>query len=571
MEDHPDGMNGLRNRLELLETRVYALEHPAGLVGAAIAHVSEARAATDAVETLPAATAVGAFSLSGRAMLGVAGAYLLRAVAESHMLPSAVVASVAIAYALAWLVWASRAKSGEWLTATVYSLTSALILVPMLWELMLRFNVLPVLVTAGIVAGFAATTSILTWKHEMGPVLWVGNLTALGLALALSIASHAMIPFTAVLLLMVMISEWRATRGRGSGVRIVVSLAADAAVWALIFIYSGPGSARANYPQLGAAILIAPGVMLFLISGAGVVYRTLQARKRITAFDTVQATAAFLLAAGALIDLGPPRSVIGLGIACLIMAAAGYAVTLSRFGSDIDGRNLLVFASWSGALAVAGSLMCIPLKVQAPWMGTWALAASWTGARLLRLHLQAHGLVFLVVAAIGSGLLNWMADELAGTPPDGTGWAVYLVIVCAVGCYASVALPIGSEWKNQAVAIAFALLAAGALTALVVHGSMGLMALRMIPGAHHRALVRTLVVCVAAIGLTFCGARWGRAELTKIGYGALALLVLKLVLEDLRHGQLAFIAASISLFAITLIAVPRVARMKQRVSAISRW
>jgi hypothetical protein len=38
----------------------------------------------------------------------------------------------------------------------------------------------------------------------------------------------------------------------------------------------------------------------------------------------------------------------------------------------------------------------------------------------------------------------------------------------------------------------------------------------------------------------------------------------KLLLEDLRLGHLEFIAASIFLFAVTLIAVPRMARMGQR-------
>ena len=42
----------------------------------------------------------GAFSVLGKAMLGIAGAYLLRAVAESSLLPRTAVAAVAIAYAL---------------------------------------------------------------------------------------------------------------------------------------------------------------------------------------------------------------------------------------------------------------------------------------------------------------------------------------------------------------------------------------------------------------------------------------------------------------------------------------
>jgi len=64
-----------------------------------------------------------------------------------------------------------------------------------------------------------------------------------------------------------------------------------------------------------------------------------------------------------------------------------------------------------------------------------------------------------------------------------------------------------------------------------------------------------------AFALAFSGSRWRRVELTRIAYATLALVAVKLLFEDLRHGQLEFIAASIFLFAITLIAVPWLARM----------
>jgi hypothetical protein len=52
-------------------------------------------------------------------------------------------------------------------------------------------------------------------------------------------------------------------------------------------------------------------------------------------------------------------------------------------------------------------------------------------------------------------------------------------------------------------------------------------------------------------------------ELTRIGYAALMLVAVKLMVEDLRLGHLEFTAASIFLFAITLIAVPRM-RLSER-------
>jgi hypothetical protein len=54
-------------------------------------------------------------------------------------------------------------------------------------------------------------------------------------------------------------------------------------------------------------------------------------------------------------------------------------------------------------------------------------------------------------------------------------------------------------------------------------------------------------------------------ELTRIGYATLGLAAAKLVFEDLRLGHLGFIAASIFIFAVTLIVTSGIARGGQRV------
>jgi hypothetical protein len=76
----------------------------------------------------------------------------------------------------------------------------------------------------------------------------------------------------------------------------------------------------------------------------------------------------------------------------------------------------------------------------------------------------------------------------------------------------------------------------------------------------HVAFIRTSILCALALALAFAGSRLRRLELKRIAYAALGLLAAKLVFEDLRHGHMGFIAASIFLFALTLIAVPRLAR-----------
>jgi hypothetical protein len=565
MNDLPDVLERLTTRLDALEQRVLALEHPTDSAVVTPIVMSDAAptlvANHESDQGFPVTVSGGIFPLLGKAMLGIAGAYLLRAVAESSSLPKVGVAAIAIAYALVWLVSASRAKAGEWLAGTVYACTSALILAPMLWELTLRFKVLPAPVTAAVVCGFVVAASALAWKRAFAPVLWVANATAAAIALPLSIASHQMTPFIAVLLVMVLICEWAAALERESGVRVLVALAADVAIWAQIYIYSGAETTRADYPALSSGWLLAPGLALFGLVGASVLYRTVLKGKQITVFETVQAMIAFLLAALGLITFGPAGSTFALGICCLVLAGAGYATAILRMNGSEEKRNALVFANWSGALLLAGSLMSLPQHWQGPWLGVMAVAATIAGTRLMWLTLEVHGVVFLVTASAISGLMNEIFSALAGTIAGRPGWSLLVVTACAIGCYSAMKPCETTARIRQAIAIVFAALAMGSIAALLVEGLVELIALKMIPGAHHLAFVRTFTACAATLALAFSGAHWRRMELTRIGYAALALVAVKLVFEDLRHGHLAFIAASIFLFALTLIVVPRVARI----------
>ena len=567
MEDLPDVFERFATRLETLERRVDALEHP-----------GTARVETAMPEPSPAAAQItggtlsdsdsvtsGAFPVLGKAMLGIAGAYLLRAVAESSSLPKPVVAAVAIAYALAWLVWASRAKAGDWLAGTIYACTSALILAPMLWELTLRFEVLSAPVTAAVVGGFVIAASALAWKRDFAPVLWVANATAIAIALALGIATHQLVPFIAVLLAMMAIGEYAAARGRESGVHVLVALAADVSIWALIYIYASPESTRTDYPPLGMVALIAPGLGLFGILGASLIFKTVLKGKTITVFETIETMIGFLLAACGVIYFGPQASVEVVGVVCLALSVAGYAVVFLHFDRMEKKRNSLVFAGWSAALLLTGCVLSLPAQWQAILLGVAAIAAMFVGARLGRMALELHGAVFLVTAAMIAGLLVEIFNALAGTMPGAPGWDVVVVAACAVACYAVMRPGHGDSKMRQGLALVIVVVAIGAVVALAVQGLVELTSMKVIPGAHHLAFIRTFTVCVAAIALAFGGAHWRRLELTRIGYAALGLLALKLVVEDLRHGHLAFIAGSIFLFAITLIVVPRVARMGQRV------
>lgn len=563
MDDLPGTLERLTARLEFLERRVEALEHPSAAPVAPVAQILAAQSAVETGEGISLASA-GAFSVLGKAMLGIAGAYVLRAVAESGSVPKTAIAAIAIAYAIGWMVWAARVKGGEWFASATYAGTSALILAPMLWELTLRFNVLPPAITAAVLAGFVVAATVLAWKRDLAPVFWVANVTAAVAALALAIGTHQLTPFIAALLLMALICEYAAEHNHEMSLRPLVAVAADLGVWALIFIYTGPQMARAGYPELATAKLLLPGCLLFLIYAVSVAFRTVVQRQKITVFETGQAIAAFLLAAVSLLYFEPQGAALLVGVVCLLLAAGGYAAAFALFSEAEASRNFHVFATWSALLFLAGCALTLPSLGVAACLAVAAVAATVLGARLGHRTLEFHGLLYLVAAAIASGLLGYALQSLAGTLPAAPGLAVWLASASALACYALGKPGAEGGWSQQGLRLLTAALAACALAALAVKGLLGLAALGLTVDVHHIAFARTLTICALALALAYAGSHLRRTELTRLAYAALGLVAVKLLLEDLRHGQLAYIAASIFLFAVTLLVVPRLARMGKK-------
>src|ERR1019366_6188826 len=324
------------------------------------------------------------FPVVGKAMLGIAGAYLLRAVAESGSLPQLVIVALALAYAGMWLLWAARVPANIPFASTAWAVTSALILAPMLGELTLRFKVLPASVTAGVLAAFVAAASALAWKSNLAPVVWVASVTAIFTALALMIATHDLAPFILALLVMALASESAADRNRWLRLRFLVAPAADLAVWILIYIYSLPESFRSEYAAVPSAVLLTLPSALFLIYGASVTLRTTWLRQRITIFEIVQTVIAFLLAAFSWFWFEPAGRV-ALGIFCLFVSAACYAVAFVRFDRVRARRNYWVYSTWSALLLLAGTFLCFPPLLLALLLSAAAIVATVVGARTGRL------------------------------------------------------------------------------------------------------------------------------------------------------------------------------------------
>jgi len=561
--NEPSGtIERLASRLEELERRVEALEHPLAAPWPRPSRKTDESPSPASTEATGGVKSAGVFAVLGKAMLGIAGAYLLRAFEESASAPRLLVACGGIFYAFLWLVGAARAGARWRVASTAYACTSVLILAPMLWELTLRFKLLPVGLVAGVLCAYAVAAFWLSRKHDLMAVLRICSIGAAGLLLALDFASHLALPFVAALIALAALGEFAPGRDRLLAVRVCVALAADVAIWSFIYIYFNPYSARGDYPELNSAALLAPGIAVFLVFAAGVGLQTFVGGARISVFETLQLTIAFLLFAVSFADFGPASGTTILGILCLILSAASYAAVIAVFARQSDSRNSVVFAAWAAGLLVCGCLLCLSSGWAAGCLGAAAVASTFAGGQKKWPAFDFYGAIFLFVAAAESGLPRFLFSALVGTPSGAPALVAVSVALCSVLCYA-IAMPRADEgWKWVALHLAVAALALGAVAALVTQALVAFVALGLMPGTHHVALIRTLTLCGAALALVFGGAHWRRGELTKLGYAVLVLVAIKLVAEDLRHGHLAYIAASLCVFAITLIAAPRMARVR---------
>ncbi len=558
MNESPGALERLSNRVNELEKRVHALEHPYAAptpaIKAALAASAHLEDEGDSFQT------ANIFPLLGRAMLGIAGAYVLRAVAEAGVMPNGGAAAAGIAYALVWLVWAARAPRISGIVPLVYAGTSAMILVPMLWEETLHFRIFAPVTTAGVLAGFVVLAATLEWRRESSPLLWIAYSAAAAAGVALSVATHTMLPFVLMLLLVVLLCEAARALGRSRTMWPLVALAADATVSAMIFVYSGPPNARAEYPELSGAVLLLPALLLFAISASGVAGRVFLQGCTINALEIVQVMIAFGLAVSSVLDFAPGTE-LGLGVACLILSAATYGASFRYLRHLAEPRDFRVFSMWSAALLVAGALWSLPRSGTGLVLAAAGATAYFVAEQMERPILELQGAFFFCAAALVSDVARYIFGTLAGAQPDGSALAAWIIGGTAVAAYFAGKDRADAGWARQVLQLVAALLGVSATAAFIVHGMLTLAKLAIVLDAHHIAFLRTLAISVISLFLAFAGSRWGRVTMTRLAYGALAFVAAKLIFEDLRHGHMEFIAGSIFLFAITLIAVPRLVRM----------
>jgi hypothetical protein len=187
-----DRVSRLESRVAYLSDRVASLEERlerAERAAPAAARAEEATTTTFAdLVGLPPTPLQQWLGLVGRTLVILGGAYLLRALTGTHVLPVQVGVAAGLLYGAPWLILASRAAGrGAHIDAFAHALTTALIGYPLVWEATLRFGVLTPSESALLLGALTAAALVLASARRMQELAWVVTFGALVSAAGLAI------------------------------------------------------------------------------------------------------------------------------------------------------------------------------------------------------------------------------------------------------------------------------------------------------------------------------------------------------------------------------------------------
>ena len=563
----PQAVDSIAFALEQLSEQLQALEHRVAALERRPEKSPEPQLVTAPIERPPAArrgfpsveTPSGIVTVVGKAVLGIAGAYLLRALAESPNVPKLPVLLVAILYACFWMVWAVRTAAASRFASVTYAITSALILSPMLWESTVRFQVLSPAFASLVLVAFVVLAVVLAWQRDLQLIPWVATLATVITAVALIIESRELVPLTAALLAVALTTEIAACLGHRLSLRAIPALAADFAVWLLIYILASE-TLPEGYRPASSLTLTALCLALLAIYGGSIAVRSFALRHRLTIFEIGQGILAFLLAAYGALRATHNSAAPALGILFLLFAAACYWAALSRFVDGAHTRNRRVSATWAAALLLGGAFLFFSANVQLPFLCAAAVAATFLYTRTAKLSLGLHASFYLAAAAAVSPLPVYAWNAMAGTVPSSPDWRLSLVALSALVCYLVGSRRPEDQPKRRLLWIVPAVLAGFTAAALVVVAVVAAATGRLELDPSRLSVIRTIVNCALAITLGFVRSRWHRIELGWVAYAAVAVGTLKLLFEDLRFGNPASMVVSLLFYGLVLIFLPRLMR-----------
>ncbi len=534
-----------------LEERVHRLEERL----APAARPSAPRAAAPSGDVRLSSNAL---PVIGRALLAIAGAYVLRALTELGVIAPAVGITAGLIYALAWLLIAARLPITARFAMALNALTSVAIMAPLLWEASLRMKAISSWTSAVVLVGFALVGLSISWTKRLPIVAGIASAAAALVAACLLLATHDLLPYTLALLALAAVLELEACCRGETAARWLAALLADFAVLLLTWIVTRPPGVAEGYVAVGAPAALAAQLLLIAVFGVSAVVQTLALGRTFTVFETFQTAAAALIGitGAAWIAGGSAAGMLALGLSALAAGAGCYVVSFLIVPAE-NKWNFRAWATFGLLLVVLGSFL--PSAGAAGWM-LWCgcgVLCSWIAMAARKPTLGMHGAVYLALGAVASGAATAAALEIFGSAGT-AGWiAPALVFASALLSWIAIDRSPAAEsarWRRHLSSFLLA-----AIVVWIAGGAAAHSLVRLWPSATAvpADTLATVAITVLGVLLVWSGVRRGRKELLWVAYALMALAAWKLAMRDFPHERNLSLVVSLLFYGGALMIIPR--------------
>ena len=561
-----DRVARLESRVAYLSDRVASLEERLDMAGrAAPASAPSAESATTFADLvgLPPTPLQQWLGLVGRTLVILGGAYLLRALTGTHVLPIEVGVAAGLLYGAPWLILASRAAArGAHIDAFAHALTTALIGYPLVWEATLRFGVLTPSQSALLLGALTAAALVLASARRLQGLAWVVTFGALASAGGLAIGMGHWSAYTVLAIAVGIATLWLGYLREWTFLRWPCALTADA----MLLIVTG----RA---VVSGSTRVALAVQLLMLSAylGSFAVRTLVIGREVIPFEVVQSIGVLAVAFGGAIALirSTGANVLPVGIASLVLAAAGYLVAFAFAERRRHPTNFFFYGLLALLFAIVGISVCARPSTAAVVYAATGVVAVTLGRRYGRMTLALHASVYVLSSAVVSGLLTAatlaLVTPAAARPaaPGITTWVALIALAVVVS------LPVTLSRISWAALRTIPRLVVIATLAWAATGMLVLVAQLSFSGGldgSTLATVRTVALVVAALVLSRAARAGNGREAGWIVYPLIVLIGIKLLFADFPSGRPETLFIALAAYGCALIVAPRLMRRPEPLS-----
>lgn len=541
----------VENRLERIESNIRELSARLAAVES-VAHVQAVVAPVVApVENVSDQTTAAdlrhPMALMGRSVLILGGAFVLRALTESAVLPPIGGVAAGLIYAVAWILLAHRAagrgKRGE---ALFDCASAAVIAYPLVWETTVRFR----LMSATAAVTLLLTVSlILLWiasRDRMEHVAWIATSGAAVSFIAIALGTGSSLPAMLAATIFAVAAVQLSARASWEFTAWPAILASDLLALHLI------GMALLKRSEHSAATVVTGLILFAAIWIAAIIARALLTRSEPTFADIAQSIEVAVVGLAGATIVAWTFELSKAPVAWFALASGIMLLAIVPLAANSELVQLRVLGSGLGAFAVlfGSGLLFGRVGASIVW-GIVAVAAAELARRRGSSLALRQSIVWALAAAIASGIPTAFFTSLASAPAELRAILFVAIVTLLTSIAYTLARGASSARLPRVALLAITATGAVAVTlALITQSTPPLVPMYL-------ALLRTAVLALFAAGFAIVRRFISAPEAAIVARALLAVGAIKLLLVDIRVANAAVLVGAFVIYGSAMLITAR--------------